>query len=433
MQSLSKSAKYLFFIFLILAESVSARYYVSKQGNDNNNGQTWENAFNTISRAVSLSGSDNVIWVAKGTYTEIATIDVPTTLSLYGGFAGYETDLTERDFTSNKTIIDGENKHRCVVNAGLFDGFQIKNGMSWGGEGAGIYNYGIVNNCELSYNIAMAGGGIYNFGGTVKNCDIFSNAASPPSHGGCAGAGIYNEKGDIYNCRVYNNRGNGVYSSNSGGIHNNYGRIYNCLIYKNDSRASYWADGGGVTNKGGVIINSTIFANTSSSNLNEKNAGITNSGIIINSIAWGNSDYDISDISGVSFSCFKESDGLNGNINVDPLFVNTSGNVATWNFHLQKGSLCIDSGTTDGASLDDFDGIHRFWGSGCDMGAYEYYDMLGDMNFDKNLDDKDIEIYKKSLLGAYHLNYLQTVLFNINDDGYNDIADLIAVFNLIGK
>ena len=52
----------------------------------------------------------------------------------------------------------------------------------------------------------------------------------------------------------------------------------------------------------------------------------------------------------------------------DPKFVNASGA----DFHLQQGSPAIDAGSSSNAPSDDFDGNSRPYGSGYDIGAYEY-------------------------------------------------------------
>ncbi|MCB0429230.1 MAG: T9SS type A sorting domain-containing protein [Flavobacteriales bacterium] len=57
-----------------------------------------------------------------------------------------------------------------------------------------------------------------------------------------------------------------------------------------------------------------------------------------------------------------------GNISTDPLFVDE----ASGNFHLQPGSPCIDKGVPALNVSNDFDGTQRPYGSGYDMGAYEY-------------------------------------------------------------
>jgi len=70
-----------------------------------------------------------------------------------------------------------------------------------------------------------------------------------------------------------------------------------------------------------------------------------------------------------NYSNIIDPTGTNGNISVDPLFVNRTGN----NYRLAAGSPCIDAGSdlivSPGAT--DLDGQPRIHGPHVDMGAYE--------------------------------------------------------------
>jgi hypothetical protein len=57
--------------------------------------------------------------------------------------------------------------------------------------------------------------------------------------------------------------------------------------------------------------------------------------------------------------------GTNGNIAVDPKFVNQGGG----NYHLQGDSPAIGAGASTGAPTTDFDGVAR--GPSIDIGAFE--------------------------------------------------------------
>src|SRR4029078_12734074 len=55
--------------------------------------------------------SGTQVWIAAGTYKPGNTRDATFTLnniSLYGGFAGGETQVSQRDLVSNETILSGE-------------------------------------------------------------------------------------------------------------------------------------------------------------------------------------------------------------------------------------------------------------------------------------------------------------------------------------
>ena len=53
------------------------------------------------------------VWVAAGTY--VGCITLKAGVALYGGFAGRETDLSQRDWTANVTILDGNQAGSVVT------------------------------------------------------------------------------------------------------------------------------------------------------------------------------------------------------------------------------------------------------------------------------------------------------------------------------
>ena len=70
-------------------------YFVSNQGDDNNNGLSWATAKATINGAMALitSPNDDSVFVAAGTYPACT---VKNGTHVYGGFAGTETHLYQR-------------------------------------------------------------------------------------------------------------------------------------------------------------------------------------------------------------------------------------------------------------------------------------------------------------------------------------------------
>ncbi|MBN1901753.1 DUF1565 domain-containing protein [Candidatus Sumerlaeota bacterium] len=225
--------------------------------------------------------------------------------------------------------------------------------------GGGIYNYhGIVTNCTLYSNEAAEGGGIYNSSGEVQECILYSNSTS------YTGRGIRNDSGTVNSCILYLNS-----AEEGGGIYNFQGTVTNCILYSNSAKEF----GGGIYHFYGSVNNCTLYSNSAI-----HCGGIyINRGTIINCISWNNRNGDIARIGGeVFFSCYMEASDENDNIKGNPIFMNTSGDSSTWDFHLQNGSPCIDSGTTDTAHWKlpemDIDGNPRPGGDGkvC-MGAYE--------------------------------------------------------------
>ncbi len=355
-------------VFLVLGAAqgeAAQRYFVKPDGNDANAGTSWGVAFQTLTKAAqTATHSGDEVWVAEGTYAENATVTIPAGVAFYGGFAGSETDLSQRDWAAHPAIIDGQNARRCVYNMGVLDGFDVARG-SISDAGGGIYSKGIVIHCRIYENTAVSksglGGGVYNTG-TLSECAIFNNVSLG------SGGGIYNS-GTANRCALYGNTA----FMDGGGI-SNYQSIANCVVFLNTA----YSTGGGIKNDGPAynnpakVFNCTVFGNISINNLG---GGIYNNyleGDTRNCIVWNNTGGDIYQGWSASHSCFSESAGTDGNIKIDPLFMNVSGDPGAWDFHLQRFSPCIDAGKADGAPADDFEGAARPMGLGFDMGAYEY-------------------------------------------------------------
>jgi dockerin type I repeat protein len=349
--------------------SPTIRRYVSKNG-DNTDGLSWETSYTTIKPAIESAG-DNFyeIWIAEGHYIEGERIFNPTRGSLYGGFSGNESSMDERSIKNHKTIIDGNKSYGCIKNYNIINGFHVINGNS--------------NYC----------GGIYNIMGTVSNCYVYDNSAS------YSGGGINN------------------YTS---------GTVTNCVIHSNSA-----TDGGGIRNSG-LVENCTVYSNSAT----DGGSGISNSGSIKNSIIWNNKNAD--DINSYGFaanisnSCFKEATFADDNISSDPMFVNTEGNISTWDFKLKQESPCIDSGAECGVT-DDIDGFPRPQGAGWDMGAFEYVPQSGDVNLDGKIDALDVEMIKDYICGKITLFPGQVELADFNSDGIIDVADIISLVQFLRR
>jgi len=78
-----------------------------------------------------------------------------------------------------------------------------------------------------------------------------------------------------------------------------------------------------------------------------------------------------------------------GNIDADPLFVD----IENGDYHLQRGSPCIDSGTNTGLT-EDFDGNDRPVGD-YDMGAFEFPFLRSDIDGSGEVDSGDLLILRE--------------------------------------
>lgn len=364
---------------------IAQRYYVKPTGNDLNTGASWANAFRSLSKSVTIAGRGDEVWVAMGNYQEAETITNPEGVLMLGGFAGTESEYYQQDPMKFPTIIDGNNRKQCIKNFGILNGFYITRGHSE--SGGGICNYGIVENCIIYENSSLDyGGGIYNFG-KVQNCSIYKNTSFN-------GGGICNN-GILGNCKIHENSA----SNNGGGINNYNGIVYNCLVYSNTVLS--YGHGGGIYNNG-TVSNSTFFGNIATKSV----GGFYNfQGVVTNCIAWNNSTADIIGES-VRFCCFREATSGEGNIAIDPIFVNVSGDISTWDLRLLPLSPCIDTGTIESAPLFDILGVVRPQGSCVDMGAYEFSLSAS---------------IKEYLMGRYP--YAESM--DVNGDRKVDVADLV--------
>jgi hypothetical protein len=152
-----------------LAEA--ATIYVSMSGNDAGDGSSWATAKLTVQAGLNTAVSGDQVWVAAGTYVECITLK--DSVALYGGFVGNETDPSQRNWVTNRTVLDG-NKAGSVVTgpsgataSTRIDGFTIRNGtgrLSIYRYGGGIYcsasSPAICNNV-ITGNTANFGGAVY--------------------------------------------------------------------------------------------------------------------------------------------------------------------------------------------------------------------------------------------------------------------------------
>lgn len=360
-------------ILFVSLVSYSKIIFISKNGNDQPNGKSWVNSFQTIQKGLEVASDNDQLWIAEGSYLETQELKVPEGISLYCGFSGLEKELEERNPGKNKVIIDGQKKHRCFLNEGKVDGISIYNGHSLE-HGGGILNKGTLVNCDISQNYSEKnGGGVYNRSGKLEHCRIFNNKA-------LAGEEIYND-GLIINCEIFQNQSDSIRSA----VYNK-GEMEYCKIYNNESKGCIWNYG--VLNAvkiydniasdyvienehDGVILNSLIYHNHSTGKYTIKNsggiAGCTiydndsecssdyynyGDGKILSSIVWKsnvcNRRYQNSCVT-LPFSYMQD-----GNISSDPLFISKDQDKLNLGFRLNSNSPCY---------VDNPEGlIPEFWG-----------------------------------------------------------------------
>ncbi len=456
------------------------RLYVDQYATGLNDGESWEDAYNSLQDAIhraDCASGITEIWVAAGTYIPAYgtpqrsdTFRLVSGVKLYGGFAGGEAELHERNVGDNVTVLSGdlagndeaqsglalhcyyllrngieedycdqfdvdgyphlreteigidENAY-CVVTASgvnsdtLLDGFTITGGNGGSSEfieglGGGMFvrqSDLVVANCRFRTNQASDGGALAITEGqpVFVNCE-FSGNTSPGGTGGVFVAWI--GSATFTNCIIVQNFNSDRY--NSGYYAGSYG-LYN--------QAEDWND----------IADYEVKT------------------IVRNSICWGNSDsdgyqdeqihgYGITD---VTYTCTQEDiyTGI-GNTDIDPLFVDFLGpdgvpGTGDEDYRLQIGSPLINYG--DNAALPvgmntDLDGSPRIGACVVDLGPYENQEFyfLGDADENCVIDIADYTDFKFCLerFGYERSPILDACTRVFDSDGDNDVdlADFAA-------
>ena len=318
-------------------DPIQVTRYVTPAGAGSANGTSWGDAYAGSQLQTAINEATvTQVWVAVGTYLPTEDLDgvespadgrtktfrMKNGVSIYGGFAGTETLLSERNWLVNVSILSGDlsgndlitgsgttltftgNTENCyhVINnqsvirqTAVLDGFTIKGGnanvlanINNGGGVLNVESSPTLNNCTITGNYAAnSGGGLYNSttspsSPALNNCTISRNYA-------VSGGGVYNNSSSprLIRCTISGNLGRDA----GGGIDNessSTASLVNCLIINNSTEGT----GGGVCNGNSspTLATCTISGNYSATS----GGGLANSGelselTVNNSIIWGNS------------------------------------------------------------------------------------------------------------------------------------------------
>ena len=405
--------------------------YVKSSAPGGGDGQSWATAYNQLRDALPNAPGGSDVWVAQGTYfasssnaqSSFFTINSKD-LRIYGGFAGTETSLTQRDLLTNHTVLSAdygqndssdpiytgstrsENGHHVFwiedSNATL-DGLTIEggnadlsnvNGMNNGGGMYAKNSKVKIFNCHFTLNSAVSyGGGIY----TIGSETLVSNSVFFNNNGGYNGAGAVNigQGGSSDTAKFINT----FFINNNA---QRYGAVFvqsnasadfiNCVFagnrsYNRAGSGAFASYGSGHNN----LINCTFYDNSAS-----PGEGVTGSSnaTFSNSVFWNNGSSALAS-AGVVNSIVQNGYSGAGNLDQDPLFSNVSnliGEDGRWGtaddgLRLTVGSPAIDGGLLshllpDFADMDsdgnfsevtpfDVTGLARNFGASPSLGAYE--------------------------------------------------------------
>ena len=264
--------------------------YVSPDGNNTNNGSSFEDALLTISYALSIITPDSLnpksIFLAPGIYSpptngEIFPLEWINYVSLEG-------------ISEEQTILDGDNLSGIMRFGNITDAI-IKNITLRNGSASGIYcdnSSPCLENVTLSENTTwVSGGGIYcrdNSSPSLENVTINGNTAD--THGG----GIYcrdNSSPSLVNVVITNNSA----AADGGGINCRYDSspsLVNVVIANNFASL----DGGGIgcrLNSNPSLSNVIISGNTADHHGGGIYCRDNCNPNLVNCILWNDSPHEI--------------------------------------------------------------------------------------------------------------------------------------------
>ena len=321
--SITRFATLLMLAGLSFSASAQITYYIKSNTAGTGSANSWSNASSDLYHVLSLLHTGDQVWIAAGVYIPSSTdttlsFNIPNGAKLYGGFAGGETKLSDRNIINNQTLLcgalaNGAHSYHVIrfknaTEATTLDGFfitqggkasigtyhfpdQVGGGVFNDASGNGTSNPTIINctfndNHEIGYG---SGAALYNYASgplsvanpKLINCTISGNSAA------LGGGGMVNEAHDsstasptLTNCIISNNSsqglGGGVFSqaTNTGTA---APKLINCTITANTSTD----DGAGMYNatQNGATSNPTLTNCIITNNITQaRGGGIFNDG-----------------------------------------------------------------------------------------------------------------------------------------------------------
>ena len=85
----------------------------ASQTNNPPDGTSWATAFPRVQQGIDAAAANDALWVAASVYFESLT--VKTGVAVFGGFAGNESQVDQRNIALNSTILDGGQSNRVVT------------------------------------------------------------------------------------------------------------------------------------------------------------------------------------------------------------------------------------------------------------------------------------------------------------------------------
>ncbi|MEM7030752.1 MAG: LamG-like jellyroll fold domain-containing protein, partial [Chloroflexota bacterium] len=407
----------------------ASRLYVDATASGANHGLTWADAFPSLQDALYTAaqcGTATEIWVAAGIYypdeasggnsnNRQARFGLLDGVAIYGGFAGTETLLSQRNHTTNVTILSGDIRQNDFTVSGVVTDASRLNGddnayhvvFADDNDASAILDGFTVTAGQATLNASFGGlvhyygGGIYVDGGspTLRNLIISGNDANG------LGGGMYAPHADLTLSNIifvgnHSNVGGALYQKNGvtamdtvrfqGNQANAGGAIYltqHSLWMTNSLLTGNTATGGAIRNDRSTVslFNVTVASNQAGNHTSAFYSDNAQAYTLNNVIVWNNgTDTDVTPFNGTETFVISDSiiqggcpfDAICNNvIDSDPHFViapdPTSAPSQDGDFRLLPGSAAIDAGTNINAPSTDIQGLSRPINGTVDAGAHE--------------------------------------------------------------
>jgi hypothetical protein len=307
---------------------------LSQAGNGTSWGQAYADLQTALDAAAASGGQITEVWLAAGEYVptklRVANVEGSRTfelvqgVSIYGGFAGWEENRSDRNISANLTVLTGEplavRPFHVVTAQGVgrdtvLDGVRITGGASGilgndsrGGGITVVSGSPTIRDCEIVGNRALSGGGVAIQGGSplfvrtriesnvavsaaaggggvlvlagvpaFVRCTIEGNICQGPAPGG--GIAVQGGTVSLRDCRLIDNcseTGGALYASGGSTM------LSNCLVRGN---------GDGIVGQNLSLIHCTIVDNLPHQTLGW--AGVNGTGLMVGCIVWGNADVEM--------------------------------------------------------------------------------------------------------------------------------------------
>lgn len=372
-----------------LAVGAISVIYVNAAAPAGGNGASWATAYNDLEIALeNVTACRRAIWVAAGTYSPsqgdtLVRFDIPEATEIYGGFAGGETSLSQRDWNLHPTILSGVTGRPISISGNDADANTrtILDGLTIEAASVGAHITGsspTIRNCRFRNNIL--GVELSRSDALILNC-VFE--------GNTDGALDISDGSPLVRDSVFTGNAsiNGtILISRDSATRSTSPQIVNCLITGNRFEGVVFHSADSPS-----IVNCTIAGNFG--NLGG-GVGVYTAVCdlkVRNSILWGNRSMNAATIEAAQLrftfpntaqvfnSIIEGLAGFAGNNNLafDPLFEGEipadAAPVSAGDYHLQACSPTIDAGDATAISVAaDLSGSVRAIGASVDLGAYEF-------------------------------------------------------------